>query len=46
MTVTVNEQVGVPQGLAAVTVTVVVPRLKVWSLPVPEPLPVVAPPKA
>ena len=42
-TVTVNEQVGAPQGLVAVTVTVVTPALKAVPLPVPLPLPVVAP---
>ena len=44
-TVTVNEQVLVPQLLVAVRVTVVTPTLKVEPLPVPLPLPVVAPEK-
>jgi hypothetical protein len=41
--VTSNEQLTGPQALVAVTVTVVVPKLKNEPLPVPAPLPVVAP---
>jgi hypothetical protein len=44
-TVTVNEQLLVPQLLVAVSVTVVTPTLKTDPLPVPLPLPVVAPEK-
>jgi hypothetical protein len=44
-TVTVNEQLAVPQGLVAVIVTLVVPTLKNEPLPLPLPLPVVEPEK-
>jgi hypothetical protein len=42
-TVRANWQLVLPQSLVAVTVTFVVPRLKVLPLPVPLPVPVVAP---
>ena len=42
-TVTLNEQVAVPQILVAVTVTVVSPTLNNEPLPLPLPLPDVAP---
>ena len=46
VTVTVNEQDAVlVQLLVAVNATVVVPTLNAKPLPVPEPLPVVAPAK-
>jgi len=44
-TVTVNEQLLVPQLLVTVTVTVVTPALKKEPLPLPLPVPVVAPVK-
>ena len=43
VTVTVNEQFALPQLFAAVSVTVVVPGRKKVPLPVPDPLPEVAP---
>ena len=45
LTVMVNVQLVVPQGLVTVTVTVVIPTLKKEPLPSPLPLPVVAPMK-
>lgn len=43
LTVTVNEQVELPQIFVAVTVTVVVPVAKRFPLPLPLPLPLLAP---
>jgi hypothetical protein len=43
VTVTVNEHCALPQELLAVTITLVTPVLKVEPLPLPDPLPVVAP---
>ena len=43
LTVTLNEQLLVPQLFVTVRVTVVVPLLKTDPLPLPVPLPVVAP---
>src|SRR5436190_24115535 len=45
LTVTVKEQLALPQLLAAVTVTLVVPLLNTEPLPVPVPLLEVAPEK-